>query len=443
MAFSAHALLIGVGQYQYASSFDVNNVVIDVTKLKEVLTDPATCQYPTAQVTILSPKGKAPTKANIQAELQQLAGEVRDTDTFLLFFAGHGVYGDPNHQYYLTTADTRFTKINQVEAGSGISKDELLKWLKPIKARQVLLIFNTCFSGNLTKSASLGDVAETLGDVPPADYRKSLLADGDGKVVLTACREQQRSYYPLTEQPTFFTQALLDGLRGNGTHSNQGYVGIFDLYSYVYDTVKRKVEQEAKVMQEPGFTALDLVGTFPVAVYQGTPAGSLGTFDLGAEARPSGEAVTLFSSQQIQYAGNNLGQGNTVRGDVHQVDTGGGAHITDSTFKADGPQVFGGRAYDMRGSDNVPPQLMRSPTNPLLKKLRELRDELENSMGSAEAATYHNEALDQLNQIIRHLNKGADLQEVVADLEVVSDSLSAARLPELRTQLRTLLRELG
>jgi len=106
----------------------------------------------------------------------------------------------------------------------------------------------------------------------------ALLSSGEGRIIITACRAEQKSWIG-NGKLSIYTQALVDSLSGGGyVPNNNGYIGAFGLYEHLYAAVKEAAEALGKV-QEPVLTVLKGVGPFPVALYRG--ATDLGTF--GAE----------------------------------------------------------------------------------------------------------------------------------------------------------------
>lgn len=281
MAFpEGQALLIGVGTYAQAPALDCPITAADAQALAAALRDPACCGYPDPQVQVLHDADAG--RADILAALDTLAARTGETDTVLLYYCGHGLYGDDG-DYYLSTHDTRLQDRKAV-AGTGIRQGEFIARLRAIKSRRLLLLVNACHAGEL---------APTLGPAPPPDAPlppatvAALLATGEGRIIITACGEGQVSY--IGDGPlTLFTQALVDGLRGRGTSSTRGYVSAFDLYTHVYFTVKEAVEKRYGATQEPELTVLKGVGPFAVSLYRG--ATNLGAFDAAAPA-PAGTAA--------------------------------------------------------------------------------------------------------------------------------------------------------
>jgi hypothetical protein len=278
MAFTqGHALVIGIGTYKYTPKRNVPVTRRDAEQVAQVLCDPQRCGYPKPQVTELT--GEQATRQAILDALEELA-KLQPTATVFLFYAGHGDY-DKAGAYYLTTHDTEMAEgkvINQ----SGVRQDELLTKIKAIPAKRMLLVFNACHSGAVLPGV-LGDEEET-GQSVPQDVAGALLSAGEGRIIMTACREEQKSYYERGENTpmTIFTQKLLTGLNGEDIQARKGTIGVFDLYTHVYDTVRDTVSSKYKLPQEPELTVSKGVGVMAVALYPGQT--QLG--ELGAEDRP-------------------------------------------------------------------------------------------------------------------------------------------------------------
>ncbi len=320
---TAHALLIGIGTYAHAPQLDVPITAADANAVALVLRDPQYCGYLPEQVTLLS--DAAASREGILAALDGLAARAGEGDTVFIFYAGHGEYGDDGH--YLTTQDTRLAG-RKVAVGTGLREAELIAKLRAIKAKRLLLIINACHSGEISPVLAPGEEPLTGTPLPP-QVSAALLGTGEGRVIISACRESQYSFIgpgPLT----LFTQALVDGLQGKGVSSNRGYISVFDLYTHLYfaldEAVPRKVSaavrQRYGEKQEPELTILKGVGPFAVALYRG--ATNLGDFNASG-GPPEGTAVREVNPaysqamlrQHQQSIGDNAQVGAAVAGDVH------------------------------------------------------------------------------------------------------------------------------
>jgi hypothetical protein len=122
-----------------------------------------------------------------------------------------------------------------------------------------------------------------------------MLATGEGRIIMTACRPQQKSR---VGQLTLFTQALVEGLRGQGVVNCNGYVSAFGLYDHLYESVKERAADLGD-QQAPELTVLRGVGPLPIALYRG--ATSLGLFN-NQEPLPSTPPPHCHPRTQPAYA---------------------------------------------------------------------------------------------------------------------------------------------
>lgn len=339
MSFSqGHALLVGVGTYRDQPNLNVPVCALDAEAVAEVLRDPNLCGYPANQVGLL--RNATARRDDILIGLETLADRAAGSDTLFLFFCGHGAYGDDG-DYYLTTHDTR-VRDGRVVSGTGVREAELLERLRRVRAKRVLLVINACHSGGISPTLGADDAA--LTDTPlPSKTAAALLATGEGRIIITACREGQLSWIGKGKL-SLFAQALVDGLQGRGTSSSRGFLNAFDLYTHLYFRVKDSVEREYRQDQEPELTVLKGVGPFAVALYRG--ATSLGGF---ADAGPPPEG-TAAREIDPAYARAMLNQFQLHIGDTHQ------ANLTGNGALAQGPgaQAVGAGGVLVGGTNTGP-----------------------------------------------------------------------------------------
>jgi metacaspase-1 len=351
-AFGAgHALVVGVGQYANPK-LSVSVTTADARGIAAALQSADIAAYPQQQVRLLC--DQEATRAGLIGALEKLATQVGEQDTVLIFFAGHGARADDN-QYSFGTHDV-VLQGTLFKAKTGLSQVELLEHLRAIKAKKLLMILNTCFSGAVAPSLDSqaaaaetgGDDAGSLGAPPTSTFNASILATGEGRAIITAGRTSQKSYFLKNQQRTFFGQALIDGLSGQGIATNSPYVGLFELYNLVYERVKQQAAQ-LQLAQEPVLTLLQGVGPFPVAHYQGGTTSSLGADAIlkdapenkalevvdqrtahtaagmaamaaGKEAKAwnfnAGGSITVDESRSLFRFGNNVTVGNITTGDI-------------------------------------------------------------------------------------------------------------------------------
>jgi len=334
------ALLIGVGTYAHIPWADVPITYNDALKVQEVLSDPKRCGYPENQITVLH--DQTATRDGVLAALETLKKTTKDDHTVFIFYSGHGQYGTDG-EYYLTTHDTKLDSGYKVEKGAGISETVLIDQLRQIPAKRLMLILNACHSGAVSPSLDLDPSKKSFGsESAPRKSLDAALSTGEGRIIITACRPDQKSWVG-DGKTTIFANSLIEGLRGDGYVVNKsGYVSAFSLYEHLFLTVKESANGLGK-LQEPELSVLKNVGPFPVALYRG--ATSLGDFDETEPVPPdtaSREVSPDISRRMFNRYSNNIGTmtggfvqpGWTVMGDVKQA----GGDFIDNSSKTGKPE---------------------------------------------------------------------------------------------------------
>lgn len=302
MTFSSgFALVIGVGSYANAPKLNVPITTQDAKEVAKVLKDVDYCGYPEHQVTLLHDSNA--NRNNILQTLDELAQRLKSDDTLFFFYSGHGIYGcGDDESYYLTTHDSKVAEEYGVEGiidRSAISDQELLEKISKIKAKRIFLFFNACHAGAIVSGTLEGSQPESYqGHNLPEKLSSDLLKTGEGRVIITACREHQQSSFLNGANLTYFGNALTNGLKGNGISSRRGYISLFDLYEHIYTQVKFDAETKSNKTQEAELTIQKGIGVMPVALHCGkVPDGNLTDSD-----RPSSlsGAVREFNFSQIQ-----------------------------------------------------------------------------------------------------------------------------------------------
>jgi hypothetical protein len=173
-------------------------------------------------------------KADIIEALNKVAAEASPDDSVLLFYAGHGYELDDTRMGFWIPVDA------SVKTAAGwISNTDISKQLAAIRARQVILVSDSCFSGSLTKEQKV-----TYSGAPNAEEvlrRRSVL-------VLTSGGEEPVSDEG-KEGHSVFAWNLMKAL--------QAANGITPGYE-VYRTVHRDVMRDAA--QEPQYGAVVSAG---------------------------------------------------------------------------------------------------------------------------------------------------------------------------------------
>lgn len=451
---TGHALVIGVGVYQHTPRLNVALTATDATQVAAVLQDENTCGYPKGQVALLT--GAAATRDGILGELERLATATNTGDTVVFFYSGHGEYGADG--YYLTTHETRM-QDGKVVDGSGVRAAELLDRLRKIPAKRALLLFNACHAGEMSPGSLSGVGAggeQITGQALPDDLTAALLGAGEGRVVITACREAQKSYFGWHDPTTLFGQALIDGLRGQSISPRRGYISVFDLYDHLYSTVRATVRSRWGLDQEPELTVQKGVGVMAVALYRGeAPSGALGDGDRPADLQSLGQVREVARAnaeqklEQILSGALNLAAGrDMISGGQYNVQAAPGAvigaqgpvevrNVTVGGDYAEGDidkrkGIFGGSFYgeaigNVEG--NVTLRGGRADTREVA--LEQVQSELRQAISAAEAR-----ADEELASDLRRIAQ--DVDSAIAARSQGDDSRLQARLNRARRDMQEL-----
>lgn len=162
-----HALLIGVSDYQDSRISDLEGPVNDVTALKDVLI--RNWQFDSRNITVLL--DEQATENAILDAIDALAARTQLGDDIIVYYSGHGTSAsDPDLGAYLNLPDGSgaipaydFDPDNlQIDILADGANDGLLVGRSEIRprlqalddGRNVLVIFDACFSGNAARSVS-------------------------------------------------------------------------------------------------------------------------------------------------------------------------------------------------------------------------------------------------------------------------------------------------
>lgn len=261
---NAHALLVGIARYQHVASLP-GTIHNDVSAIQQVLTNPALCAYPPAQVMVL--QDEAATLPALRQALAQLAARTDADAIVTLYFSGHGaqIADGPQAGEYLLPVEADGSSP-QALAASALSGAEFAAALRRIPARKVLVILDCCYAAGIAVLKAAG--APVQHGLPASLYER--LSAGQGRAILAAADQNEVAYIQAGAPHSLFTQQLLDGLRG-GAPSSDAYIRVFDLFEYV----QPRVTAVART-QHPLFRA-DLRENFPIALRMGGVAAPLPT----------------------------------------------------------------------------------------------------------------------------------------------------------------------
>ena len=180
-----------------------------------------------------------PRKANIRKALDDIRKKATPDDILLVYFSGHGITYPPVSEagqfYYLTTDIAGDNlKDEAILKTQAIAQDSLMDWVRQIKARKRILIYDACNSGSVVAQFEHG--AKDLN----TDQRRALerMKDRAGMYVLAGSAANKSSYEASNYGHGLLTYSLINGMLSVAAKHN-GDVELGDLFAFVEDDVER------------------------------------------------------------------------------------------------------------------------------------------------------------------------------------------------------------
>jgi len=253
----SYALVVGIAKYQNLSDKDqLQFSERDAEAIYSILISPEGGNFRAENVRRLI--GPRATLANLRRELEQwLPTAAGEGDRVLIYFAGHGfVYGG---KAYLAPYDIDPKNI----AASGYPMDDLGKVIgSRIKAKDKILLTDSCHSGAITPEADRAAVNRSL-----LDLNRSLFS-------LTASRDRERSFESADwgGGHGIFTYYVVKGMEGAADETGDGIVTADELAEYVRRNVREATNANQNPTSERGsFDPQMLLAYIPSGASPGTP----------------------------------------------------------------------------------------------------------------------------------------------------------------------------
>ena len=152
-----HALLLAVEDYQHPDMHDLSHPIKDASMVSSVLQEQYT--FERENITLL----KNPDQRQIVGALNRLSKQVSESDSVLIFYAGHGDWDEQFGQgYWLPSDADPDSKV------AWIYNSTVRDYINGIKSKNTLLVSDACFIGGAFDVTSLTKEATTqeLYDVP-------------------------------------------------------------------------------------------------------------------------------------------------------------------------------------------------------------------------------------------------------------------------------------
>ncbi len=173
----------------------------------------------------------------------KLMSRAKKAASVVIYFSGHGapapnqasLDGDGIDKYLLT-----YEADPDNLYGTALPMDEIAGIFSRLASDRVVFIADTCYSGAAGGKTVL---AKNIKAAPNYDQFLSRMAEGEGRVILTASRGSEVSQESPKYKHGFFTYFLLEALRGSGDRNGDGFITFNEVCDYVNREVPKHVNQ--------------------------------------------------------------------------------------------------------------------------------------------------------------------------------------------------------
>jgi LysM repeat protein len=203
------ALIIGIGNYDILGP--LASCREDAKAFSKAL---LAAGYSPKRVVLLTddaavPENKA-TYTNIKRRLKQVCEFAKQTDSLIVYFAGHGTLID--EEVFLIPQDG-----DEKDRDNGVPLTKLQQQMQDSKASRKLLVLDACHSGGSTRGVS--------GVTPSLKTA--------GVHVMASCAANELSHPDTESKHGIFTRYLLEGLNGSADANADKNVSQLELFDYV------------------------------------------------------------------------------------------------------------------------------------------------------------------------------------------------------------------
>ncbi|MEM7544017.1 MAG: caspase family protein [Pseudomonadota bacterium] len=231
--------VLAVGANDYGGGFsDLEFALTDAQSLADTVGAARPSAY--GEVIIEPLLDKDVTRENIVAAIGRLAEKSNENDSIVVYFAGHGIQLEDGLYRYITADVASPDDI----LNRSLDQETLITALGQIKAQNLLLMLDTCYSGAFP--------AATAGTI----------SNETGLMVLSASNTVEEALDGYDGQNGVFAYALLKGLIG-GAAGPTGVVDAATVATYVRDLVPA-LAQEKSHSQRPQLFIARNSAPFPI-----------------------------------------------------------------------------------------------------------------------------------------------------------------------------------
>ena len=233
---NAYAIVIGIENYRQKLPM-ADFAVSDARLVSEYLT--RVMGYPIENVITIT--NEHATKSDFEKYFERwLSNNVEKDSTVFIYYSGHGAPNTKTGDAYLVPYDGDPTFI----AETGYSIARLYESLGKLKAREITVILDSCFSGAGGRSVLAKGAKPLVMTINMPTMRKniSVMTASSGDQISSAYEEQGHG---------LFTYFLLKGIKNEDVVKQDGSIKMDDLFGYIKPQVERIARKQFNNEQTP------------------------------------------------------------------------------------------------------------------------------------------------------------------------------------------------
>jgi hypothetical protein len=235
-------VLIGTSTYADETLPPIPHALRNIDHLSRLLKDPDICGLDESFIT---PIRDPATIEEVTRQVARIGKEA--TNTFLVYYAGHGLYGDHMSPLYLATTKT----IDAEKTQTGVPIQVLKEGIRTSPAKTRILILDCCYSGKALDGAMDGNPTPQKAAMPAISQ--------EGTYGIAAVPANFKALAPPEETLTRFTGALVDVLE-HGIETDEKLLTLDVVFKAVEDKVRLKGD-----VAPPKHANVDWASNFRVA----------------------------------------------------------------------------------------------------------------------------------------------------------------------------------
>lgn len=293
-------LLVGVNEYGDDRLQPLNYAIADCRDLATALTV-ATEKFAKRDIRhYFGLANQTPlTVEDVNAALDALLADASPPDTFLLYFAGHGVLEAETNRLFLCLPSTDLNDLPR----TGLEVQTVLQRLNDSRVSKQVVMLDACHSGSVKLSGDRGVALLSRSDVtdpapePDPNFTPKLenalqqYATQSRKSfhALLSCAPEQKSWESPELAHGAFTYYLIQGIKGSAANE-RGRVDVDSLYKYVRDHTQQYVFKHFGRSQTPNHIK---VASQDIVI-------GLAQLEQSSDSQSSGNDALLFREDQYR-----------------------------------------------------------------------------------------------------------------------------------------------